>query len=73
MTDMERWERDGKQFKWELPEPAAWPWRLSVIRHIRAAWHASRAESHYAVFASLGMARSGYDEWVIYAIRRGLC
>jgi hypothetical protein len=69
----ERWRKDRDDFGWKLPAPAAWPWRLPVIRHIRAAYNRLRIERHYIMgWGSFGV-RSGYDEWVVYAIQRGWC
>jgi len=72
-TDFELWKADGDRNGWTLPGAAQWPFRLPVIRHIRAAWNTLQVEQHYAAYASLGLVRSGYDEWVIYAIERGMC
>jgi hypothetical protein len=73
VTSDERWEKDKALCKWELPPPAAWPLRLPVIRWFRATWVTIQVERHYAYgMGSIGL-RSGYDEWVVYAIARGWC
>ena len=65
-----KWLRDRRRCGWELP-PRASRWkRAPVFRAIRAVYSAWRVENHYSFYP--GMARSGYDEWVIYAIRRGI-
>lgn len=71
MKDDDLWEKDAERFGWELPFRASWPWRLPVIRRFRAVWHALKVDRHYAFYSRLGLARTGYDEWVIYAIARG--
>lgn len=73
MTDLEKWQRDGEELKWSLPPQAAWPLRVWGIRHVRAVWNAWMVERHYRAFEELGLVRTGYDEWVLYAIARGLC
>ncbi len=72
-TDLKRWKADGDRNGWTLPPAAPWPMRLTIIRHVRAVWNTMQVERHYAVFAQYGLVRSGYDEWVIYAIARGMC
>ena len=67
----DRWRRDGAANGWKLPPPAAWWWRLPVVRHVRAVVHAERMEGHYSLWPN--SLRSGYDDWVLYAIRRGWC
>ncbi len=73
MTDEQRWAFDGLKHGWALPPPAAWPFRLPVIRHIRAMMVSMRVEQHYAAWQTLGLIRTGYDEWVLWAIARGKC
>ena len=73
MDELERWRRVGEQCGWSLPPAAAWPFRLPVIRHIRAAWATWMVERHYAAIVEMGLLRTGYDKWVIYAIARGFC
>lgn len=69
--DAKLWREDGDRYGWVLPKPAAWPLRLPVIRHIRAAWNAYWIEQHYRHgLGSIGL-RTGYDEWALYAIWRG--
>ena len=66
-----RWFDDQREWGWKLPPRAPWPLRLPIVRAIRAAWLSSRADRHFAAFRTLGMARGGYDAWVVYAIARG--
>ena len=55
------------------PLPAAWIWRLPIVRHIRAAVGWWRMERHYAEWASIGSlpVYRAYDERCIKAIWRG--
>jgi hypothetical protein len=73
VSDFKKWQDDGRRNNWSLPPIAWWPFRLPVIRQIRAAWNAWMVERHYEAFACLGLVRTGYDEWVIYAIAKGIC
>lgn len=77
MTEFEintaRWREHGEQNHWTLPPPAPWPLRLPIIRQLRAAWGTWQVERHYEAFAPLGLVRTGYDEWVLWAIARGMC
>lgn len=67
-----RWQDDAALNNWRLPFKAPWPLRLPIIRNVRAAWHALQTERHYQRWSMLGaMSRTGYDEWVIYAVARG--
>jgi|WetSurMetagenome_2_1015567.scaffolds.fasta_scaffold106652_3 hypothetical protein len=74
MTSEEQWFSVGQAMGWHLPPRAHWALRLPGIRHVRALILAHRVEAHYAVWETMfcGL-RSGYDEWVIYAIRTGKC
>jgi hypothetical protein len=67
------WREDGERCGWKLPPPASWPLRLPVIRNLRCAWNSWQVERHYAIWGTFGMVRSGYDEWVLFAIARGMC
>lgn len=71
MTDDERWLSDKRLCGWTLPPPAPRWMRARPIRHIRAFILWIRVEIHYARIP-IGF-RTGYDEWVIYAIARGWC
>jgi len=66
------WRQDRDAFGWTLPGPAPRWKRLLFMRIIRAAWLAWKVERHYEAWP-LPSIRTGYDEWVIYAIRRGWC
>lgn len=72
-SDWDRWRQDGERNHWELPRKALWPLRIPVVRHIRALWATLMIERHYRIYASLGLLRTGYDEWVVFAILKGLC
>lgn len=67
------WLKDQKENGWILPPPAASWKRLVIIRHIRAAILRWKVERHYAYGPGLIGLRSGYDDWVLYAIQRGWC
>lgn len=66
------WRAQRDEYGWVLPVPAVWWKRLPVIRLVRAVYLLVRVEIHYEVGCGMGLKR-GYDEWVIYAIRRGWC
>jgi hypothetical protein len=68
----EEWVRAQKVNHWELPAPANWPWRLPVVRHFRALWLSIRVERHERFWRSIGSIPTGYDQWVIYGIARGV-
>jgi len=70
MTDDEQWEKDSRDFGWEMPR-AAWWKRLPVIRRFRAAFAAAHVNQHNAFWTSLGSIPSGYDRWVVYGIATG--
>jgi hypothetical protein len=70
MTDLERWERDGRDFGWEMPTAPAWK-RLWGIRHIRALLISIQVDRHNRMWSGLGAIRSGFDEWVIFGIATG--
>jgi len=71
MSDMDLWLEDKQANGWEMPA-ASWWRRLPVIRHMRAAYHRVRLERHNAFYLSVGMIPSGYDNWVIYGIAKGM-
>ena len=55
-----------------LIEPAPWPWRLPIVRHIRAIWHAwqiVRWEDHWR---SMGMIPQGFDKRVVQQMWKGI-
>lgn len=67
------WRSACVLFGWRLPAPAAWPWRLWGVRYLRAACASIGVDLWYAYGpGSIGV-RSGYDDWVLYAVRRGWC
>lgn len=71
----EEWYQAEADQGWELPEPAAWPWRAWGVRHVRALWHGYRADKLAREWAEIGGIGDGYmppyDEWRLYAIWRG--
>ena len=69
--DDRRWAADRDAMRWTLPLAAPRGKRLPIIRKFRAFAAAWRAEQHYAFYDSIGALRSGYDDWVDYAIERG--
>lgn len=75
MTEDERkWHEDQRANGWKLPAPAPRWLRLPIIRRFRAMWLDRKVEQHYRSGISYFFgARSGYDEWVLYAISRGWC
>ena len=54
-------------------EPAAWPFRLPVIRHIRAIALTHRINRHYAAWRSIGFLPVHADrDWeIVERIRKG--
>jgi hypothetical protein len=70
MTDLERWERDGKDYGWIMPQAPAWK-RLWGIRHIRAVAASIAVDRHNAMWRGMGSIPSGYDSWVVYGIATG--
>ena len=69
----EDWRKDRDERRWSLPAKAPWPLRLPVIRHIRAAYARIQVERHYSCGLGMIGIRTGYDDWVCYAIQRGWC
>lgn len=67
------WNEEKEANGWELPRKAWWPLRLPIIRHGRAIFLMIMVDLFYRKgLGSIGV-RSGYDEWVLYAIIRGWC
>ena len=74
MKDSEKlWRGSERANGWKLPAPAHWFFRLPVIRRIRCIYKARQIEGHYSLWDAMGPIRTGYDEWVLYAIARGWC
>ena len=71
MTDFEMWVQDGNEMGWEMPS-APWWKRLPVIRHIRAIYGLIKLEQHNRFWLRAGLIPTGYDEWVVYGIARGM-
>jgi hypothetical protein len=71
MTDFELWKSDGIERGWVMPS-APWWKKLPVVRHVRAIRHRLGVRRWNALVASVGMIPSGYDEWVVYGIARGM-
>jgi hypothetical protein len=73
---MELWEKLKEENAWVLPEKAVWWKRLPVIRRIRYTYLYLQVEKQARMFAQAGIG-FGFihrrDEWVLYAISRGLC
>ena len=70
------WEEDRIVHGYTLPRPARWPFRLPVIRHVRAIYLCWQVERQATMFGSLGIGLgypNPYDHWVIFAIARGDC
>ena len=77
MSKHERWDKEwrevGRSHGWELPTPAPWLLRLWGIRYVRAAMASVQLIQKDQLWLSLDCSRTGYDDWVIYAIARGWC
>ncbi len=68
-----KWRKTKKERGWVLPAKAVWWKRLPIIRRFRAGFLSVKMEKHYTKgLGSIGI-RTGYDEWVLYAIARGWC
>jgi hypothetical protein len=55
-----------------LVQPAAWPWRLPIIRHIRALYLSYRIAAWQSMWASVGFVSSDRDARVLRQIWRGI-
>ena len=71
--DEKRWRAVQKRTGWKLPPKAHWLLRLPFICRVRGVFISIRVERHYRFWQAMGSVRSGYDEWVLYAIHRGWC
>lgn len=71
MSDMDLWLEDKQVNGWEMPT-ASWWKRLPIVRHVRAIYHRVRLYHHNSFYLSIGMIPSGYDNWVIYGIAKGM-
>lgn len=72
IESLQKWHRDAELYGWELP-PIAPRWRrVWGVRHVRAAVLAYRIDSHYSTGLGQFGIRSGYDEWVLWAVRVGI-
>lgn len=68
--DAERWEADASAYGWQMPR-AEWWKRQWGIRHIRCAYFAGKVQQNNQFWHSQGLILTGYDNWVLYGIRRG--
>jgi hypothetical protein len=68
---MDMWKKDGEDFGWIMPS-APWWKKLPVVRHVRAIIYRVEVRQWNAAMRSVGMVRSGYDEWVLYGIACGM-
>jgi hypothetical protein len=66
------WEDQGIRHGWRPPPRASWVWRRWGIRHIRVIWLTLQVTLHYEHWAALGMLNTGYDDWVIWGIAKGV-
>lgn len=72
MTDaIAEWKAEGDECGWVIPH-APWWKRLPVIRHVRTLWAAYQVECHYAYGMGQFGLRTGYDDWVLWGMWRGL-
>lgn len=55
-----------------LVHPAAWPWRLPIIRHVRAIYLAFRIAAWQRMWSSVGFVSSDFDQRVLRQIWRGI-
>jgi hypothetical protein len=68
---MDRWKKDARDFGWVMPS-APWWKRLPAVRHVRAFRYALRVREWRRVVTIMGMVPSGYDDWVVYGIAKGM-
>lgn len=65
------WREKGIEYGYVMPKVAWWK-RLPVIRHIRTIKAAIAVEWHYSYgMGSIGI-RTGYDDWILWGMWRGL-
>jgi hypothetical protein len=56
-----------------LTQPAAWPWRLPIIRHVRWLVAMYRVNRWYGMWQSFGyLENNNFDRRCIDQIRRGI-
>ena len=70
-AEIQKWRETGIKNRWTMPKT----WgisRLPIIRHVRTLLAAWAVERHYAVYESMGLLHTGYDEWVLWGLWRGL-
>ena len=51
---------------------APWWMRLPAVRHVRAVIYRVEVRQWNAAMRSVGMVPSGYDDWVVYGIAKGM-
>lgn len=65
------WQEQGDQCGFKMPTAPRWK-RLPIIRHFRTIKTLIAVERHYSSgFGSIGI-RTGYDDWVLWGMWRGL-
>lgn len=68
---MNEWHYAGIENGWTMPCVPRWK-RLPIIRHIRTLWGSLSVAFWYALGpGSIGI-ETGYDDWVLYGMWRGL-
>ena len=55
-----------------LIDPAAWPWRLPIVRHVRALWYAWQIVQWEANWRSVGMVQQSFDKRVVQQMWKGI-
>jgi hypothetical protein len=71
-TESDRlWAAEGQHHHWRLPPAAHWFDRLWGIRHLRARVEIYYIDARDRRLAAAGLYPTGYNRWVVYAIRRG--
>lgn len=65
-----KWIADMRENNWRMPSAPRWK-RLPVIRHIRWFFASIKVRQHERFYTSLGLLRTGYDQWVLYGIFKG--
>jgi hypothetical protein len=70
MEPMNDWEVAAAENGWEMPPAPKWK-RLPIIRHVRAIWLSQQVARHNYFYGQIGLAPTGYDEWVCAGIWQG--
>lgn len=68
---MIEWIKAGEENGWTMPTAPKWK-KIPVIRHIRTFYNFFWTEVWYSSGPGMIGLRTGYDEWVLWGMWRGL-